>query len=624
MDRLAVKREYLMSIKHDKLWNKFLICLADQIKYILALFVIALFYIILILIYTHGSLLFDGDNYGFYHLTTNLFTTPTGIFEGLSLFLSGQNVYIAFYIYTFFSIFIALLATYYFSSLLFKYFLPAEYRRIAAIVASFLYIINPSILVDYYSSFLGNISISNSFFILFLAFLFNAYEFHNIDQRKFISTISLGALFLGLSVTPFPNYIRTMFIGFVIFLTFLMFMVIRSLFIKSNIKLKSIVISIFFFVLISIAASLFISISFFESFDSTVKLANSAAVNFSGLADYTGAFNTIPQVIRLLGIWAFPTGYVIYHSIYYNINLVSVASYFWPLLALIVTLIIAFRYIKNRSFFLFLMGLVVCAIFWEKGGNLPFGFVWYFVNSILPFGYEFIPTGFLTGALLSKLYPVLSVLAIFLIFDNLKKFYGKGHHHSLRKIAVLAIPIFLAAMLVVAELPVFDGQLEENYFNPNSSGFFIPQDYSKARNYVLNHPGNVLILPGASAYMTFSWNYSGTTYFYNAFFNPVNVTTFENFGGEYGPAQQLAAFINITSPIIYSNGSALISSQWIGDIQAENYTYLIFDRSIVGGDLFENYSYTNAAIKILVDDHIIIPIYIGKILTLYKIRIANS
>lgn len=610
-----------MSIKYDEVLGKAYAHFVKEIKYITVLFIIALFYIIVILAYTHGSLLFDGDNYGFYHLTSNLFTTPSGILEGLSLIISGSNIYIAFYLYTFLSIFLAVTAAFYFAIQFLKYFLPTENIRVAALIGSFLYIITPYILVDYYSSFLGNISVSNSFFTLFLAFLIGSYEFNNKNEKKFALMISMGAIFLGLSVTTFPNDIRTMFIGFVIFLALILFMIIRNFLNKSNIELKNVLTPILLFFSISIIASLFITISIFENLGSTEKLASIAAANFSGLADYTGAFNIIPQVIRLLGIWAFPTGYVIYHSIYYNLNIIDVASYFWPLLALIIPLVFAFRYIKNRSFFLFLMVLVICAVFWEKGGNPPFGSIWYFINSKLPFGYELIPTGLLTGAFLSKLYPVLSVLAIFLIFDNLKKVSLKGRLISFRKFAVVAIPIFLVAMLVVAEAPLFDGQLEANYFNPNSSGFFIPQDYSKARDYVLRHPGNVLILPGSSAYMTFSWNYSGTTYIYNAFFYPINVTTFENFGGDYGSAQQLSAFINITSPIISSNGSTVISSQWIESIEAENYTYIIFDKSIVGGDLFENYNYTNAAIKILLDHNIIVPVYSGKDLTLYRISI---
>lgn len=587
--------------------------------YISGILAIAVFYVSILLAYTHGALLFDGDNYGFYHLTRNLFTTPTGILEGISLFLSYHNIYLAFYLYVFFSMLIALTASFYFSIQFFEYFLPVRYIKVAGLVSSFLFVITPSILVDYYNTFLGNLSISSSFFTLFLAFLIGSYGFHQTNPKKFFYMLLLGGVFLGLSVTPFPNDIRTLFVGFVIFLAFIAFIIAKDLFVRLKIKARKLVVSVLIFISVSIFASLFMTFSIFQDIGSTVHSASVAASSFTSLGFYTGPFNTIPWVIRLLGQWSFPTGFVIYNSVYFNFDIVNIASFFWPILALFVPLIIAYIYLKNRSFLLFLMFLVVCAIFWEKGANAPFGSIWYFINSKLPFGYELIPTGTLTGDYLSKIYPVLAVLSIFLIFEYLRKRNKNAKAKTYRKILIIAVPILLAVMLVVAEAPVFDGQLEANYYNPDTSGFFIPKEYSDVRNYLLQHPSNVLILPGATTYITFSWNYSGTTYFYNQFFYPVNVTTNQNFGGGYGSAQQVAAYINITSPITGNNGTVALSSQWMSEIRADNYTYILFDKSIIGGTLYENYTYTNSAINYLLYNHIINPVYSKDFLTLYRI-----
>lgn len=620
MVRLATKGEYL-NLRNCGEAKKKIFRLAYTHRYYLAgLFGIAFFYISVLLVYTHGALLFDGDNYGFYHFTLNLLTTPTGILEGFSLLLSFHDIYLAFYFYVFFSMLIALIAAFYFSTQFFKYFLPVRYVKVAGLVSSFLYIITPSILVDYYSTFLGNVSVSSSFFTLFLAFLIGSYEFHNTDEKKFLKMLLLGAIFLGLSVTLFPNDIRILTVGLLIFLAFIAFVSVKVAFVRSRLTASTIVVSILVFISASIVSSLFITFSIFQNIGSTVRTASVAAQTFSGLGFYTGSFNTIPFVIRLLGQWSFPTGYVLYHPIYFNLDIVNIASFFWPILSLIVPLIIAYKYMKNRSFFLFLMTLTICAIFWEKGGNAPFGPIWYFINSKLPFGYELIPTGFLSSTFLSKIYPVLAVLSIFLIFEYLRKRKRTGRHKIWRKTALIAIPIFLTAMLIVAEAPVFDGQLEANYFRPNSSGFFIPPEYSEVRNYVLDHPGNILILPGATTYITFSWNYSGTSYFYNAFFYPVNVTTNQNFGGGYGTAQQADEYINITSPIQFSNGNATLSSSWMNLMKSRNYTYILFDKSIIGGSLYENYTYTNMAIDTLISDHVIVEVYSGSYLALYRLN----
>lgn len=605
----------LRSIKRKRFIHLF----SNNKYYLIGIFAIAIFYISLILLYTRGSLLFNGDHVGFYHLSKNLFTTPNGILEGVSLFLSYHNFYVAFYLFTFFSMIVALTSAFYFSTQTLKYFLPRKLVKIAALISSFFYVITPYVLVDYYNTFLGNISITSSFFTLFLGFMIGSYEFYQTNRNKFSLMLLSGAVSLGLSVTLFPNDIRTLLVGGIIFLAFIIFIVLKTILVKQKVPILNIVISIAIFLSVATVSSLFITFSMFINIGSQLNTASVASTNFSNLAFYTGSFNTIPWVIRLLGQWSFPTGFVSYNMIYFRLDIVNIASFFWPILALFVPLIFAYRRMKNRFFLIFLMFLVICSIFWEKGGNPPFGFIWYYINSRLPFGYELIPTGTLTKEFLSKIYPVFVTLSIFLIFDYMKRLMKYSKLTVIKKIGVIIIPIFLASMLVIAEAPVFDGQLEINSANSSKGGFFIPQEYSVVRNYVLKHPGNILILPGATTYVTFSWNYSGSSFFYNQFFNPVKVTTNQNYGGSYGSVKEINAYINITSPIKLENGTIILSTQWMQEMYADNYTYVLFDRSIIGGSLYENYTYTNAAINYLVNYHVIDLIYSKGFLNLYKI-----
>ena len=318
MARLENEGEYLMSKRYNVWKIKLKDLLVGQRNYIIALFVIALFYLTVILLYTHGALLFDGDNYGFYHLTRGLFTTPMGILEGVSLFITGSNIYAAFYVYVYISMVIALIAAFYFSVQFFKYFLSPNYVRIAALTSSFLFVITPVVLVDYYNSFLGNISVTSSFFTLFLAFLIGSYEFYQSDQKRFMYILLTGAFFLGLSVTQFPNDIRTLFVGFGFFVLFLIFVAARNLYTGGKIHARLLTESILLFIGITITSSLYITLPMFMDIGSTVNSSSVAASSFSYLGFYTGSFNTIPWTIRLLDEWGFPTGYVIYHSVYFN------------------------------------------------------------------------------------------------------------------------------------------------------------------------------------------------------------------------------------------------------------------------------------------------------------------
>ncbi len=590
-------------------------------KIVLSLLLIPLFYVSVLLFYTHGSLLFDGDNYGFYHFTTGMLTTPTGILEAFSLILTGSNLYASFYVYLYISILFAVFSMYYLSYQIYLLLLPKKLVTPSALLSGALYVVTPFILVDYYTTLIGNISLPSSFFTLFLAFLIRSYRDSHNTGRSFTKNIGAASIFLGLGVTPFPNDIRILFVGFVIFLSYVVFVMVRALLVSQKpLLLRNLVLSTPVFFGLAIFSSLFITYGSLTNIGATISSANVAASNFSNLGTYTGSFNTVIWTIRLIDTWSFPTGYVIYHSVYFHLDAVNAASFFWPILSLVIPLIIIYRSRSNRAILLYIMFLTICAIFWEKSANQPLGSLWYYINSKLPYGYELIPNGTLTSTFLAKIYPVLAVFSVITLYGTLEKIQFENHLlKKIKRIAVILVPVLLVSMLVVAEMPVFDGQLEANYYNPQSSGFFIPKQYSEVRNYVMKHPGKVLILPGATTYITFLWNYSGTTYFYNSYFYPVNVTTNQNFGGGYGSVQQVDRFVNLTSPIIYTNNTAHISSVWKIEITELHYEYLLFDKSIIGGQLFENYTYTQTAINLLIKAGYIVPVLNGNILQLYKL-----
>ena len=591
-------------------------------RYVLLLGIISLFYISVILFYTHGALLFDGDNSGFYHFSLSLLETPTGILTALSLFLSFGNIYAAFYIYLYLSLFIGILASFYLSLQILNNFIPREKLLILSLLSSALFPITPFILIDYYNSFIGNVALSTSLFTFFLAFLFRSYSSQS-NQQRFLDSILLSGVFLGLSVTPYPNDVRMMIVGYLFFFSIIIFFIISSFFSNWKVAIIRISQSTGLFIVTSVLFSLFQTYSIFKDIPAFLHESSIAAPNYTYLGFYTGSFNTIPQVIRLLGIWAFPTGYVIYHNIYYGINIVNISSYFWPLLALLLPLILAYRIKKNRGLLLFIMTLVLLSIFWEKGANPPFGSIWYFINNRLPMGYQLIPTGTLDGTFLVKMYPLLSTLSIVSIYIflkgegrfNIKK--GPSLRKKLGKLAIL-VPVALIIILVVAEMPVFDGQLEENFFNEKTSGFFLPEQYNYARDYLLNFQGGVLLLPGVQTYITTSWNYDGSSYIYNSFFQPVNIVDIQTFGGGYASSGQANVYLSLVSPISIEKNSTTIEGTWLHDILEYNITYILYDTSIISGYDY-NYTYYDNAISFLLQNHMIsIELTLGN-LTIYRV-----
>ena len=583
---------------------------------------VSLVYVLILLFYTHGSLLFDGDNFGFYHLDqTGLLSSPSGLLEMFSLLLSFGNYYLAFYLYTFISLVFATSAIFYLARLFVSIVYGEENTVFVLLLTPFLYVVVPYILVDYYSTLLANVSISSSFFTLFLAFWLKFYknrDSHFSESRK---NAILSGVFLGLSVTPFPNVFRIIVIGGVLFITIFLVVFIQSI-LQANWR-KSLLhlVNLLLFIAFLIFASLFMTYQILLNFSLISTLASTAANNFINLNFYTGGFNSIPWTIRLLGSWSFPTSFVIYHSMYFGINFIALASFSWPFLALFIPIIALYHWknVKDPNLLTIILILTIAGIFWEKAANPPFGEIWYFINSHLPFGYEFIPTGTITFLLLTKFYTILSIFSLIFVYKYLSQIRIQSVKR-LRKFISISIPIFLASMLLVAELPVFDGQLEANYFNPKSSGFIIPNDYNLARELLRNYSGTTLILPGVQTYITTNWNYSGSSSFYNAFFSPFKVITVQDFGGGYSSQSNISDYVNMTSPINEYNSTWQVNLQWVKQMNHDGVTYLLVDYSLLSGSHYETYNYTDTAIDLLEKSDLISLVFTGSNLNLYRLN----
>ena len=577
-------------------------------RYVLLLGIISLFYISVILFYTHGALLFDGNYAGFYHLVPSLFSTPNGILEGIALLISQGNIYVAYYLYLYLAILALMIASFYLSLQILSKFVPRNMLLISSAVVASLSFIEPFVLTDYYSTligngFIGNNLFSTSLFTLFLAFLFRSYSSTG-NKSKFLNSTLLAGSFLGLSVTPFPNDVRMIVIGYFLFIAITIF----TYFFPKGERLGRVTVfmSVIMFIIASFIFSLFdtypmLSINGLMHYYTAASIGG-ASVNILGL--YTGSFNTIPQVIRLLGIWPFPTGFVIYHSIYYRINVVNISSYFWPLLALFFPLVFAYKIKENRGLLLFIMVLVLLSIFYEKGANPPFGSLWYFVNSKIPFGYEFMASGFLQYYVMGTFYTVFATLSIVTIYIYLKKMKIFRLRKKLRKVAVL-VPVALVVVLIVAEMPVFDGQIYENFWAPKSSGFFIPSEYEYARDYLLSYSQNVLLFPGVGQWITTSWNYSGSSEIYYNFFQPVNVTNEYMFSGTpVITPSEIGTYNLLVNPFLNANNLTSLSTEWLHTILNLKIGFIIFDFTLSPNQVLYNYTYYLTAIHLLVLDGI--------------------
>ena len=160
-----------------------------------------------------------------------------------------------------------------------------------------------------------------------------------------------------------------------------------------------------------------------------------------------------------------------------------------------------------------------------------------------------------------------------------------------KKSHALAIPIVLTVLMILSAYPMFVGYAETysyNGSNQSGQGFYIPQCYTQARNFLLdNSNSSILLLPPTTSnpYITTSWGFSGQIAFYQNFFAPLRIITLNNFGGTYSNATQQAEYSELTEPK-FSNYSTNYTSElqnYVSILHKYGIQYLLVDSSITSG-----------------------------------------
>ena len=584
------------------------------------LILISLLYVSLIAFWARGKLLFGGDSTGFYNIYDFLqLPSASSFFWALSDLISFGNLSIMFYLHLFFDTFLATSGIYVLSRLLFSSIRGV--KGIAyGVITSVLFLFNPWSVFLTYLSLTGDVGLGVAGFTFFLVGIVMYME-RNIphDVKRYSPIIS--GIGLGISLPPFPNYIRLSIVVAGIFLICIIILLVEN---KTR-SVKSLL-SFVAFALIVGAIGIILSIEYFipivSSIHSTLAGASSGAADHAYLGFYTGQFNNILNELRGINSWAYPG--IFYYHWYETINILSLVTYLWPILALLLPLYLVELNAKGKTIFFIIVLMVV--VFWDKGQNPPLGFLWTSINQHLPMGYQLIPTSYLSGLFLDRLYPILASLSIILIYEKisaakvtLNAFFrrvSRGHLSgflSRNRIAAVAT-IILVLLLVASAFPAFIGDAETytyNGTNMDNAGFYIPNAYQYARTYLIfedHNNGSVLLMPptNSNPYFSTSWGFSGYIGFYAAFFAPVKVITLGNFGGTYANKSQVDAYFNLTEPLIINNstGQFYLPQTYIELLKRYNISYIMLDSSINSG-MGTTYNYSLKVISILLSEHVI-------------------
>jgi len=499
-------------------------------------------WVLLLLVHTHGDLLVGGDFVGYYKIHEILKRpSPVGVIFALALLLAFNNVYIAFYLALFINCFLTALATFHLAQVMFIDNLSDHKKTWIGILSAFLYLINPTSLIDTFKDVVTNVLIWNFGFLLFMIELIN-FSWSILGIKKFTwKNSALMGLGIALSSRFPPNSFRILLLETIIFATALIITTL-SIRLKRKFNFKKILRNItkctakcmLITVPIAILGMLYWIIPFISNFETatTTLIYAGEAHGSRALQNLSPGYATLINVFRLFGTWVFSSQFMPYHDIYSFNIIIVLSSFMWPILALGLSTLIAK---KERPIILILVIGCILGLFWDKAGNQPFGII-YMIIVNNPLVSQIFPTHFISSVLLSKLYPLLISYALVTILTN----------KSIRKLVRATSAGTLITLLLISAFPLWTGEALGQYFDQSIKGIHIPTDYFTTRNIINNH--KTLLLPSMTTYIRTSWSYQGSNAFYLNFFGS-NIITLDTLGvyAEYNP-KLIALYRNLTMP----------------------------------------------------------------------------
>lgn len=558
--------------------------------------ILALTYTLLILYYTHGGILYGGDHFGIYSRTNPIYSADSFL-AVFSLYFTYGNYYWGFYLYLFIGAFLDCIGMFYLTREIIISLGFSNNIGYFGIIAALLYLYNPTILVNNFQSYVGNISLEYFFFMLLILLSIRIYRKSLAGQNVSILEVFFTSLTLALSAGHYPNNIRVLALGIILLTYFLLISTILRFMDKKNFTIN--IKKVLLFLILLLIFSSYSIIPIVTNLHSIISESYSAAL-FLGGGYLSGYFNNVPNVVRLIGGWWMYQGYAPYATIYFKISIQSILLYLWPIFSIVVPILLFAKKKATRRIIFPLIFIIILMLFWEKANNFPLGFIYSSITSFSPYIPQIFPTYFFTQQFLSKIIPVLVGVSLYGLYNfnkNINKdsqgaLYLKSNKYlGVNKIIKKSIPyvsIFLiVTLLLVSVSPAFTGELDGSWFNENQKGFFIPNEYLKAKNYVDLNPGKILLLPGLGIYTQTSWGYQGASQFYNSYFQPDKIYTIDS-NGAYSAFNNsaLSNYINLTLPLsasqnwnsidykynfsgVFTYGNVSENTKWI-NFQASN------------------------------------------------------
>jgi len=497
------------------------------IRFSLIAFTITFIWNLTILFYTKGRILVGGDWVGYYDAFSAIKTgIPNAIIYGIGLLLAKGNVYIGFYLGISIGLFLNIIALFYFLN---KLFADWQSRVSPYIIAGIFYSFNMFALYNTFKSIVGIAEVANAGVLIFFAQIIKFYRYIIAGAEFSKWDCILMGIGIAVSSRVPPNSFRILLAESIVMVILFAYAFIKGYVRKIfdiNSFLRKFLNKLLQVISIALLGMLYWEIPFFSTFKESIETAFYAMHAKSYLNVLNAPYAKLINVFRILGVWAFPTGYCPYHMLYYHDPLITVTSFMWPIMALGLPMLLAEK--KERSQILILISFSLAIISWDMADNPPVGPLNKFIVTYFPLILGFFPTYFLSGTFLPLIYVVLATFTTVKIIEFICHMLRKDAFKIRNKFLKTIFSSLLVFLLIIPSIPFFNGSALGQYFDPNIKGIWIPEEYFDVKNVVLQYQGAILIWPSLTTYIQTSWGYQGAANFYNEFFAPKNIITPQN------------------------------------------------------------------------------------------------
>jgi len=387
-----------------------------------------------------------------------------------------------------------------------------------------LFAFNPWSTIDTFKSYLGMTSIATALNYILIAFYLRLWKImfrkQNVEVEK-IELLFVVAATLALCTISPSGSIRVFAFSVVIWMIFaglLMLAHHRGAALNAR---KTMFLSLIVPATSAIVVLLYLTAGYFEALKGrVVSIWGSTTPPVNVLYP---SYATLSNSFIGMNSWVAHSGYMPYHEIYER-GYVAASMFLWPLLTFSSLLVITITKDKRLSIasryqiiFLTILGLV--AITWGTALNPPLSIPKKLLVLKIPLIVKVMPW----DASTSFLIPTYLILSSYVLGYIMSSIFPSSERLGLRislknGIGLLLrslIPILILASLLYSALPIFTGEVFEQYYNKNVRGFNIPNDYVILSKLSTKFYEHILLLPATHTYTSTSWGWQGSVAWYH-------------------------------------------------------------------------------------------------------------